>query len=710
MLATGEICAANEHPENLDHGPWLVGGCTGNEDSTNRLISRFRAAARKAAIAAGAPPRIHLLNWWISRLTRGQKLPYIPELIRRSSEFCEELESDSFEVPLAIVEAGRELTLRRDRYPCFPVPYWLYDEPRDPLPDPKEEYEYWNTHIWQGFGKMIDLTEHGSEPQDHRGRCQGETRVAFRKRVEQRQKYRYYVTGLALQGLSYDLAVLQANYIVDRRLRGDAAVGAFQDEVPAIMERIEKSWREISRRLGLSCRKQERDGIEIAKPFRQVGADLRQATMLESQDAAGGDNAAPQSIDTITTERRGATTVKSGTQRGAMPDLTDENLTPTDPLEKNPSPTDQMDVYDRRWELLGGPHELSIEQWELAARELALDLGYKDSSRAVDAVLDLVLKVSPRPYYYGGWRISELPRATAHCCQKLKIRARENGNEALAKVWGEFEGRFSQLDTQGLMAIQPYAVSPPELDLAHYLEPPTLQALGGRNQPANEPLAADSDAPVFEYRYPPDFPQNALLAIEAERIQADREFGKYAKFLRLERHFKALRLAWFRRVFLGGRRVIRELGISGQWGRNRIESIEAEFFKASAIAARIAVATSPEASLNSEATEMHPPDTNGSKVRGSTQRTPSSGNAGRRPNEALNRDIARVVATFGPDWRDQLPDLSDALNREKILLPRSKKWQRQGCKDWLDVLHEDKEGLVKAIRHRVEWVTEHPRD
>jgi hypothetical protein len=123
LLAMGvELHALNRHREKLDFGPWSVGCDQGDSDTRVRIRARFRAAARKAAIAAGAPFRVNLLDWWISRLARGQRLPFIQGLIQRSVEYCEELESNALELSPLVDEEKRLPGLCRDRYPCdFPV-------------------------------------------------------------------------------------------------------------------------------------------------------------------------------------------------------------------------------------------------------------------------------------------------------------------------------------------------------------------------------------------------------------------------------------------------------------------------------------------------------------------------------------------------------------------------------------------------------------
>jgi hypothetical protein len=281
LLAIGEVHALNTHLEYLDHGPWLL-GCDHNDiDMAERLEARFRAAARRTGLSAGCPARANVVDWWVSRLARGKRGPYLEDLIQRSVELCEELESNSAELGPAVEEVDAAAGLRRDHYPTdFPVPYWVYDEPHDPLPAPRDEFEYWNAHIWQGFWKLIEKLEQapkaGAEPlPDFRRRLPKEPRLAFRSRVAHRIEIRYDTIKPAFECVGYDLGVLLANYVFDRGLTGDAAMRAFDAESTRLIDTMKVSWRESSRRLGLSCRKQVKKGFDFAKPFNRVAADLR---------------------------------------------------------------------------------------------------------------------------------------------------------------------------------------------------------------------------------------------------------------------------------------------------------------------------------------------------------------------------------------------------------------------------------------------------
>src|SRR5450759_3174195 len=98
LLEDGELYALNRHIGKRAFGPWLVNGDGSDPDAVTRLKTRFRAAVREAAIVAGAPSRVNLLDWWIRKLARGKMLHFIEGLIQRSAEYCEELKSNAVEL------------------------------------------------------------------------------------------------------------------------------------------------------------------------------------------------------------------------------------------------------------------------------------------------------------------------------------------------------------------------------------------------------------------------------------------------------------------------------------------------------------------------------------------------------------------------------------------------------------------------------------
>jgi hypothetical protein len=221
LLASGvELHALNSSDSNLDFGPWRV-YCTPEVDSHSeaRIKARFRAAARKAAIAAGAPSRANLLDWWISRLARA-------------------------------------------------------------LPDPKAEFAFWDERVWGSFSRSI---EEVASWRRERRRWVDKDRVMHvepndeaRRRVSKRVARRTELLAAWTLGLSYDVAVLQANYIIDSGLRGEDAMRAFEHEADQLVEKVQQLWRTTATRWGLSWRKLEAQGTDLGKPFREVCADLRE--------------------------------------------------------------------------------------------------------------------------------------------------------------------------------------------------------------------------------------------------------------------------------------------------------------------------------------------------------------------------------------------------------------------------------------------------
>jgi hypothetical protein len=296
LLAIGEVHAHNFHPEQKPFGPWVLGSdVRGGEDASERLQKRFQAAARKAAMSAGAPARVGLLDWWICSLAGRKRRSRLEGLVQRSIELCEDLETKSVEGRLPKPAIGTEAGLRRDHYEVDLFPRdRVYDHPHDPLPNPKEEFDYWYEHIWEWFGKPTGLW--GGPPSvevdrqspdgliyDLRRRLPGETRVAFRDRVAKNVSDRYEMVEIAFQAVASDLGVLLANYSIDRGFRGDAAAQAFDAEATEVITRMEQEWREKSKRVGLSWRKRRPD---FKKALRQIGIDLRALTESHEPDSS----------------------------------------------------------------------------------------------------------------------------------------------------------------------------------------------------------------------------------------------------------------------------------------------------------------------------------------------------------------------------------------------------------------------------------------
>lgn len=255
-------------------GRWRVyGGPARHQESLQR---RFICLARAAAIAAGVANRAHALDSWLDRL-RGAGAYFnafvtyvqgvevqdgiVDRLCLASAEYCEEMASQAtemraraWELEMAAKEVNTPAGLRRDRYPCGA---WLYDHAHQTLPDPKEELAYWQEHVWSGYHALLqhyqDMQLEAEEP---------ENRVQDRERLKD-----------AIAGLSYDLAVLQANSILDRCLVGEDATMVFRKEVADLLEIVQSTWRASCKQLNLPG-EESTEGLE--NPFLQVQLDLEQ--------------------------------------------------------------------------------------------------------------------------------------------------------------------------------------------------------------------------------------------------------------------------------------------------------------------------------------------------------------------------------------------------------------------------------------------------
>jgi ribosome-binding protein aMBF1 (putative translation factor) len=174
----------------------------------------------------------------------------IEHVFESSARFCEELAARAFESEAAASGADGRPGLRRLNYPFC---YWLHDHSHEPEPDPKAELDYWKAHVWRGYHVLIENF--------------GRMGMAWADRHEKLNS--------ATAGLSYDLTVLQANYVVDRGLRGDEAMRTFRDEAAALLEEITSSWRASCERLAVTFEDDTEELKDLAQPYHRVRDDLR---------------------------------------------------------------------------------------------------------------------------------------------------------------------------------------------------------------------------------------------------------------------------------------------------------------------------------------------------------------------------------------------------------------------------------------------------
>jgi hypothetical protein len=175
---------------------------------------------------------------------------WIENVVLASAEYCVVRASRAFELDGA-AHNGTPPGLRRDRYP---LGSWLYDHSHEAEADPKAEWEYWQDHVWRGYNALID----------------NYVQLGLASSANREEKL-YSAIG----GLSYDLAVLQANYVLDRGLRGDAAMRTFRDESAELLEEVTSSWRASCERLAVTFEDDTEELKGLAQPFHRVRDDLR---------------------------------------------------------------------------------------------------------------------------------------------------------------------------------------------------------------------------------------------------------------------------------------------------------------------------------------------------------------------------------------------------------------------------------------------------
>jgi hypothetical protein len=152
---------------------------------------------------------------------------------------------------LALQKHEAALTrLRREQYPHCD---FLYDNPHDRRPDPKAELDYSRSKVWSGYYAKIENLE------------SRRTELAYRRQT----------LIFAVIGLSYDLAVVQANDVIDRGLRGEEAARAYREEAALLLKEVSSARRVSCERLGLSS--EDTEGLKdlAAQAFDQVHYDFQ---------------------------------------------------------------------------------------------------------------------------------------------------------------------------------------------------------------------------------------------------------------------------------------------------------------------------------------------------------------------------------------------------------------------------------------------------
>lgn len=242
---------------------WSV-SCDGPRDhrESQRLRSVSESLARRGALALAAPTRENALDRWLNHLR--DESPHfhviesiggiegnsiggrIQDLALASAEYCIVCGTRAFQLAMATT-----VGLRRDLYPFSSR---LNDHPHQPLADLKGELDYWKAHIWNGYHAQIE--------------SYADMEMSWTERARK--------LSFALGGVSYDIAVLNANYVLDCGLRGQDAIRAFQDAEAELLKEVTSAWQSSCERLAITFADKAAAVRDLAEPLRRVRQDLWQ--------------------------------------------------------------------------------------------------------------------------------------------------------------------------------------------------------------------------------------------------------------------------------------------------------------------------------------------------------------------------------------------------------------------------------------------------
>lgn len=280
---------------------WRLTG--GGDDDSETLRESFRRLVKRAEVASGGRlTGAEAVDAWLNRLHKfyaGRRRKYaldhwhLKDVLKASAEYCEELATHVNEAR----DSGTEgiWTALKQRFGELPNPephlsairrgetclhldhkfrYWLYDHSHKPLADPKAELDYWGAYVRRGYHVVI-------------ANCCERSGPIWAKRHEKLKR--------AIRGLSSDLAVLQASYVISRGLRGEEAIQAFQNESAELLQEVTSEWRSSCERLAVMFEDDTEQVKNLAKPFDDIRNDLHLAAggssgagMISAQPAAAG--------------------------------------------------------------------------------------------------------------------------------------------------------------------------------------------------------------------------------------------------------------------------------------------------------------------------------------------------------------------------------------------------------------------------------------
>ncbi len=231
-----------------DEGNWQFTGSPGGE----AVADEFRDLVTEAAINAGTQIRGFAVDWWCKRLIESKEDFYIRDVISKSAALCRKLRKREIVLSSVVTDNGTsDVGPWRELYDAYS---WLYDHSHDPLTVQESEIKYWKSHVRLKYNSRIDTC----------AKQDWESLQIRRKELN-----------FAIEAMSYDLAVLQAKCVIDRGLRRNEAMTAFQDEAAECLKEITSVWMASCAQLTVAFENEAEELKELAEPFHRVGDDLR---------------------------------------------------------------------------------------------------------------------------------------------------------------------------------------------------------------------------------------------------------------------------------------------------------------------------------------------------------------------------------------------------------------------------------------------------
>ncbi len=231
-------------------GHWFVSGQR-DDEMQEKIRKTFRTLAERAAIAAGIPNRADPLDAWVFLLRHQNKFLnswLVRDLAAVSADYCDVLANGAIDLEAAAVNTREPVGLRRGRY-GFDT--FLKAYPSEPRANSTADLKDWKVMVWREYGLWIDAVAE-SPASAHRNQ-------------------KVYS---AIAGVSYDFAVLLANDVFDRGLRGEEAIHTFTDESAVLREEITRAWHSVCDRLSVSDEFQTETLMDLALPFQRVLNDV----------------------------------------------------------------------------------------------------------------------------------------------------------------------------------------------------------------------------------------------------------------------------------------------------------------------------------------------------------------------------------------------------------------------------------------------------